>query len=115
MNVADYLTIIGFIILALIPIILSITVLSMFIKDRSQGEHPVLRNYPVLGRMRYFLESIGPEMRQYWFNSDTEGKPFSRVQLENIVKSAKYQREVLGFGAERDFDEVAITSRIRCS
>lgn len=105
MNAADYLTIIGFIILALILIILGITVLSMFIKDRSQGEHPVLRNYPVLGRMRYFLESIGPEMRQYWFNSDTEGKPFSRVQLENIVKSAKYQREVLGFGAERDFDE----------
>lgn len=105
MNVANDLTVIGFVILALVIIIVGIVFLFMFIKDRSQGEHPVLRNYPVLGRVRYFLEKIGPEMRQYWFNNDTEGKPFSRVQYENIVKSAKYQREVLGFGSERNFEE----------
>ncbi len=58
-----------------------------------------------LGRIRYFLEKIGPEMRQYWFNNDTEGKPFSRVEFENVVKSAKYQRDVLGFGSERNFEE----------
>ncbi|HEU5141129.1 MAG TPA: FMN-binding glutamate synthase family protein [Bacillales bacterium] len=105
MNIADILTIIGFIILALVIVVAGSAFMAMFIKDRSQGEHPVLRNYPVLGRMRYFFEKIGPEMRQYWFNSDTEGKPFSRVEYENIVKSAKYQREVLGFGSERDFEE----------
>jgi glutamate synthase (ferredoxin) len=105
MNVADYLTIVGFVILALILIILTVIFIMWYAKDRSQGEHPVLRNYPVLGRVRYFLEKIGPEMRQYWFNSDTEGKPFSRVEYENIVKSAKYQREVMGFGSERNFEE----------
>ena len=44
-------------------------------------------------------------MRQYWFNSDTEGKPFSRDDYEHIVKSAKYKRDVVGFGSKRDFDE----------
>lgn len=104
MNLANYLTVIGFVISALIIIVAGFIFLFMYRKDHKQGEHPVLRNYPVLGRVRYFLEKIGPEMRQYWFDSDTEGKPFSRVQYQNIVKSAKYQREVLGFGAERDYE-----------
>ncbi|HEX7064890.1 MAG TPA: FMN-binding glutamate synthase family protein [Bacillales bacterium] len=105
MNIADILTIIGFIILALAIVVVGIVLAKLYVSDQSQKQHPVLRNYPVLGRIRYFLEKIGPEMRQYWFNSDTEGKPFSRVQYENIVKSAKYQREVLGFGSERNFEE----------
>ncbi|GAB4074499.1 FMN-binding glutamate synthase family protein [Barrientosiimonas marina] len=104
MNLANYLTVIGFAIIVLTIIAAGIAFLLMYRKDHSQGEHPILRNYPVLGRVRYFLENIGPEMRQYWFDSDTEGKPFSRNQYQNIVKSAKYQREVLGFGAERDYD-----------
>ncbi|HET7579860.1 MAG TPA: FMN-binding glutamate synthase family protein [Bacillales bacterium] len=105
MNFANWLTVIGFIILVLVIIIIAIMFISMFVSDRVQKEHPTLRNYPVLGRMRYFLEKIGPEMRQYWFNADHEGKPFSRVEYENIVKSAKYQREVLGFGSQRNFEE----------
>lgn len=105
MNAADVLIVIGFIILALIIIGLGITFIALYWTDRHQRQHPVLRNFPVLGRVRYFLEKIGPEMRQYWFDSDTEGKPFSRVEYENVVKSAKYQREVLGFGSQRNFDE----------
>src|SRR5699024_3214942 len=77
----------------------------LFTIDRSQKQHPVLRNFPILGRVRYFLESIGPEMRQYWFNNDTEGKPFPRVEFENVVKSAKYQQNILGFGSQRDFEK----------
>lgn len=105
MNVADYLIIIGFIILVLAVVAAVITVLVLLSTDRKQKQHPILRNFPVLGRVRYFLEKIGPEMRQYWFNSDTEGKPFSRAEFENVIKSGKYQREVLGFGAERDYEK----------
>lgn len=104
MPFAHILTVLGFIVLIVIIIAGLITFLSMFIHDRHQDRHPILRNYPVLGKIRYFLEAIGPEMRQYWFNSDTEGKPFSRDEFEHVVKTAKYKRDVLAFGSKRDFD-----------
>jgi len=105
MPFAHILTIIGFTVVVLIILILLITFATMFIHDRRQDRHPVLRNYPVLGKLRYFLEAIGPEMRQYWFNSDTEGKPFSRDEYEHVVKTAKYKRDVLAYGSKRDFDK----------
>ncbi len=104
-NLASIFTIITFIILALYTVVSIIIFLVLFFKDRGQTEHPVLRNYPVLGRVRYFLEKIGPELRQYLYNNDTEGKPFSRDDYEHIVKGAKYKRDVGSFGSRRDFDE----------
>ena len=83
--------------------ILFIVYLILF--DRGQKKHSVLRNYPLLGRARYFFEKIGPELRQYWFNSDSEGKPISRDDYEHIVKGAKYKRDVIGYGSKRDFEE----------
>lgn len=85
--------------------------LYLYLKDSNQQRHPVLRNYPILGRVRYFLEKIGPELRQYLFNSDTEGKPFSRDDYEHVVKSAKYKRNVIGFGSKKDFDEAGFYVR----
>lgn len=105
MKLADILIIIGFIVIALLLIGLIIFLIYLLLFDRNQKSHSILRNYPALGRIRYFFEKIGPEMRQYWFNSDTEGKPFSRDDYEHIVKSAKYKRDVVGFGSKRDFDE----------
>lgn len=83
---------------------LIILLVRLYTLDREQRQHPVLRNYPILGRMRYFLEKIGPELRQYLFNNDTEGKPFSRDEYEHIVKKAKYKRDVIGFGSKEDFE-----------
>ncbi|TCP19000.1 glutamate synthase (ferredoxin) [Scopulibacillus darangshiensis] len=105
LNIANYLTVIGFIVLVLAIIVGLIIFLILFNKDRTQDEHPVLRNYPVLGRVRYFLEKIGPELRQYLYNNDTEGKPFSRDDYQHIVKGGKYKRDVGGFGSRRDFEE----------
>lgn len=105
MNIAHYMIIIAFVTVILIIVISLVFAVFLLIKDRRQKEHPVLRNYPLLGRARYFLEKIGPELRQYLFNSDTEGRPFSRKDYEHVVKSAKYMRDVVGFGSKRDFDE----------
>lgn len=105
MNLASLLIIIGFALIALIFLVLVIFLVYLILFDRNQKRHAILRNYPALGRVRYFFEKIGPEMRQYWFNSDTEGRPFSRDDYEHIVKSAKYNRDVIGFGSKRDFDE----------
>ncbi|MFD1706136.1 FMN-binding glutamate synthase family protein [Siminovitchia sediminis] len=105
MIVSDLFILIGFSVGALVIA----AILGMFIYlitfDRKQKMHSILRNYPLLGRMRYFLEKIGPEMRQYWFNSDTEGRPFSRADYEHIVRSSKYKRDVVGFGSRRDFEK----------
>ncbi|MDQ0200348.1 FMN-binding glutamate synthase family protein [Neobacillus ginsengisoli] len=103
--VANTLIIIGFIIVAILAIVLLIFVLYLLVFDRNQKMHSILRNYPALGRLRYFLEKMGPELRQYWFNSDTEGRPFSRDDYEHIVRSAKYKRDVVGFGSKRNFEE----------
>src|SRR5690625_3376514 len=73
--------------------------------DRRQKQHPVLRNYPVIGRARYFLETIGPELRQYFFDNDREGRPISRMHFQQIVRKAKYKRDVIGFGSRRNFEE----------
>ncbi|MCS1350710.1 FMN-binding glutamate synthase family protein [Mechercharimyces sp. CAU 1602] len=72
--------------------------------DRKQDQHSVLRNFPVLGRMRFIIEKMGPELRQYLFDHDTEGKPYSRVDFLSIVKRAKYFQTKIGFGSQRDFD-----------
>ncbi|HET6872628.1 MAG TPA: FMN-binding glutamate synthase family protein [Sporolactobacillaceae bacterium] len=104
LNIANYMTIIMFVIVVILLVVGLVTFLTLYNKDRDQAEHPTLRNYPVLGRIRYFLEKIGPELRQYLFNSDTEGKPFSRDDYEHVVKAAKYKRDVAGFGSKRDFE-----------
>lgn len=88
-----------------IILILFILLVVLFIRfDQKQKSHSVLRNYPLLGRIRYFLEQIGPELRQYWFNNDVEGRPFSREDYEQIVRSAKYKRDVMSFGSKQDFN-----------
>ncbi|WLD94689.1 FMN-binding glutamate synthase family protein [Alkalihalobacillus sp. AL-G] len=104
MNLANYLTIISFFTAIVILIGLLIVIVYLYFVDRTQKEHPVLRNYPMVGRARYFFENIGPELRQYLFNNDNEGKPFSRNDYQHIVRSAKYKRDVIGYGSQRDFD-----------
>lgn len=49
------------------------------IYDLVQKRHTILRNFPVIGHFRYMLESVGPEMRQYFEEANTEGRPFTRL------------------------------------
>jgi glutamate synthase (ferredoxin) len=55
--------------------------------------------------MRYITEKIGPELRQYLFDHDNAGKPFSRMDYQHIVLPAKYSQNMLGYGSERDFEQ----------
>lgn len=74
-------------------------------KDDRQKQHAILRNFPLLGRVRYMTEHVGPELRQYLFADDNEGKPFSRLQYQDVVKAGKYNERLLGFGSNRVFEE----------
>ncbi len=90
------------ILIILIPLLF---LLRIYIHDQRQEKHAILRNYPLLGKMRYILEKMGPELRQYFFNNNLEGKPFNRIQFEFVYKAAKYNSRMIGFGSERDFTE----------
>ena len=58
-------------------------------RDTHQTRHSVLRNYPVIGHLRFLLEFIRPEMRQYFIEGDNEAAPFSRQQRSLVYQRAK--------------------------
>lgn len=68
-------------------------------------QHSIIRAHPYLGWLRYLLEKLGPEFRQYWFDNDTQGKPFSRNDFLGVMFAAKYQSDLLSFGSKRNFEE----------
>ena len=70
--------------------------------DITQRKSTLRRNYPILAHFRYGLETIGPEMRQYFIQSDTEQAPFSREQRALIYQRAKHVNDVRPFGTLQD-------------
>jgi len=76
-------------------------------RDVIQRDHALLRNFPVIGRARYLLESIGPELRQYIVASNTEERPFNRDQRRWVYASAKKENNYFGFGTDRDVEYTA--------
>ncbi len=75
--------------------------------DLLQRRSTLRRNYPLLAHFRYGLESIGPEIRQYFIQSDTEEVPFSRAQRALVYQRAKGVMDVVPFGTEHNVYDVA--------
>lgn len=105
MGWVSILVLIGFIILCLVILVPGIMILRLYMEDRKQDQHAILRNYPILGKVRYFAEKAGPELRQYLYDHDNAGKPFSRQEFSHVVMPGKYLQNTLGYGSERDFEE----------
>jgi glutamate synthase domain-containing protein 2 len=70
--------------------------------DMRQRSRSVLRNYPVIGHLRYLLEFIRPELRQYFIESDSEAAPFSRQQRSLVYQRAKGEPDKRPFGTHKD-------------
>lgn len=104
MTLTDLIPLINFGVLVIMFATPPLFLLWIYIVDRRQSQHAVLRNFPLLGRVRYLLEQIGPELRQYFFDSDMEGKPFARSDYQGIVRAGKYQKTLMSFGSKRDFE-----------
>ena len=85
----------------LLPGTLSLLVV-VGLRDLAQSRHAILRNYPVIGHLRFFLEFIRPEMRQYFIESDTEAAPFSRNQRSIVYQRAKQEVDKRPFGTQHD-------------
>ena len=86
-------------------LIITIPLLLLAILNTHQKKHAVLRNFPVIGYLRYFFESIRPEIRQYFFESDLDGKPFNRRQRSIVYQRAKNERQTVAFGMQADPNE----------
>ena len=67
-----------------------------------QRSHTISHNFPIVGHLRYWLESIGPEMRQYFVANNREELPFNRIERGWIYASAKKENNYEGFGTDRD-------------
>jgi glutamate synthase domain-containing protein 2 len=83
-------------------LIITLPLLVLGLANRRQGRHAILRNFPVVGYLRYFFESIRPEIRQYFFESDLDGKPFNRRQRSIVYQRAKNERQTVAFGMQTD-------------
>jgi glutamate synthase domain-containing protein 2 len=70
------------------------------IHDLTQTRHAILRNYPLIGHLRFFFEKIRPEMRQYFFESDQDGAPFPREKRAIVYQRAKRQLDKKPFGTQ---------------
>ncbi|WP_303289098.1 FMN-binding glutamate synthase family protein [Marinobacter sp. SS5-14b] len=69
-------------------------------RDLLQRSHTVSRNYPIMANFRYLFESVGPEIRQYFIQSDTEERPFSREQRTIVYQRAKNVLDKRPFGSQ---------------
>ena len=76
------------------------------IADASQKKHSILRNYPVIGHMRFALEYIRPELQQYFIERNYDGRPFDRDTRSLIYERAKGTNQEQAFGTERDVNQV---------
>jgi glutamate synthase domain-containing protein 2 len=72
------------------------------IRDLIQERHAVLRNYPISAHLRFLLEEVRPEMRQYFFESEKDGKPFSRDTRAVVYQRAKMDLDKRPFGTQED-------------
>ena len=76
--------------------------LALGIYDVRQTQRSILRNYPILGHLRFLLEYIRPEIRQYFIESESEAAPFSRSQRSLVYARAKGESDKRPFGTQMD-------------
>ena len=89
-----------------IPAVVVAAIAAVGIYDLVQRQHSVLRNYPVLGHLRFLLEALRPELQQYFIERNFDGRPFDRDVRSLIYERAKGTAAELAFGTERDIDAV---------
>jgi len=87
----------SFIVLVLV---LGVAVLALYLHDIKQTKHTILRNYPVIGHVRYFAETWGEYMRQYQYLPDWAERPFNRLERSWVYRSAKGVSNLISFGSE---------------
>lgn len=86
-------------------LLITVALFALGLYDLLQKKHSLLRNFPLVAHLRYVLESIGPELRQYIVTSNDEDLPFSRDQRRWIYATAKGENPYFGFGTDNDIEK----------
>ena len=85
--------------LAMLAVVL-LALAGLYIHDKRQTAHTILRNYPIIGYFRYFAETLGEYMRQYQYLPDWAERPFNRLERGWVYRSAKGVSNLRSFGSE---------------
>ncbi len=80
--------------------LLILGVVLIYLHDTRQTQHTILRNFPVIGHFRYFVETWGEYMRQYQYLPDWAERPFNRLDRSWVYRSAKGVSNLVSFGSE---------------
>jgi len=86
----------------------------LFVIDVTQTKHAIRRNFPVIGRFRYWFEHLGEFFRQYFFALDREEMPFNRAERSWVYRAAKGVDNTVAFGSSRDLRPVGTTLFVNC-
>ncbi|OYT91397.1 MAG: FMN-binding glutamate synthase family protein [Burkholderiales bacterium PBB3] len=84
------------------PFLVCAWLVGVGVYDLRQTKRSILRNYPVIGHMRFMMEFVRPEIRQYFIESDNEATPFSRAQRSLVYQRAKNEPDKRPFGTQLD-------------
>jgi glutamate synthase domain-containing protein 2 len=82
-----------------------LVLLLVAVHDRAQKTHAIMRNFPLVGRFRYWAEALGDPLRQYIVTGNDEERPFSRDQRRWVYASAKGENNYFGFGTDNDLEQ----------
>ncbi|MFO1245951.1 MAG: FMN-binding glutamate synthase family protein [Ramlibacter sp.] len=85
-----------------LALLVSGALVAVGVADLRQARRSILRNYPVIGHLRFVMEYIRPEIRQYFIESDNEAAPFSRAQRSLVYQRAKGEPDKRPFGTQLD-------------
>jgi len=91
-----------------------LVVIVTYVLDISQTHHAIRKNYPVIGRFRYFFERLGEFFRQYFFAMDREELPFNRAQRNWVYRAAKNNNNMVAFGSTRDLRPPGTVLFVNC-
>src|SRR6056297_2582294 len=105
----------GALVLAFLVVVAGLTILVMYLVDITQTEQTIRRNYPVVGRFRYFFEHLGEFFRQYFFSQDREELPFNRAQRAWVYRAAKNLNNTSAFGSTRDLRREGSVIFLNCA
>lgn len=89
-------------------------IIVLYVIDKNQTAHTIRRNYPVVGRFRYFFEHLGEFFRQYFFAMDREEMPFNRAQRSWAYRAAKDVDNTVAFGSTRDLRPEGTVMFVNC-
>lgn len=92
----------------------AVSILVIYVIDKTQTRHAIRRNYPVIGRFRYFFENVGEFFRQYFFAMDREEMPFNRAERAWVYRAAKGEENTVPFGSTRDLRPAGTAIFVNC-